>query len=129
MNEKSYNTLLEEDEKPVDYRALIFEYLIHWPYILLFLVLSLIGCYVYLRFQTPVYDINATVLIKQDDQKGGTNASLSALEDMGMLSMARNFDNELEILQSRTLIKKVVNHLNLYVEYSCPNDFGHPSSL
>lgn len=129
MNENNYNTLLEEDEKPVNYKALIFEYLIHWPFILVFLVLSLAGCYVYLRFQAPVYNVNATVLIKQDEQKGGANASLSALEDMGMLSMARNFDNELEILQSRTLIKKVVNHLNLYVDYSQPNDFGYPTTL
>lgn len=122
-----YNNL--EEEKPIDYKALIFEYLIHWPYILLFLVLSLACCYIYLRFQAPVYNVNATVLIKQDEQKSGANASLSALEDMGMLSMARNFDNELEILQSRTLIKKVVNHLNLYVDYSRPNNFGYPTTL
>ena len=36
------------------------------------------------------------------------------MQDFGMLSMTSNFDNELEILKSRTLIKKVVSRLNLY---------------
>lgn len=128
MSEK-YTDFLEEDEKPVDYKALIFEYLIHWPYILAFLILSLAGCYVYLRYQAPVYNVNATVLIKQDDKKSAVNSPLGAMQDFGMLSMASNFDNEMEILQSRTLLKKVVNQLNLYISYSRKNSFGYATSL
>lgn len=128
MNEQ-YTNLLEEDEKPVDYKALVFEYLIHWPYILAFLLLSLAGCYVYLRYQAPVYNVNATVLIKQDDKKSAVNSPLGTIQDFGMLSMASNFDNEMEILQSRTLLKKVVNQLNLYIHYSQKNSFGYATSL
>lgn len=128
MNEQ-YTNLLEEDEKPVDYKALVFEYLIHWPYILAFLILSLAGCYVYLRYQAPVYNVNATVLIKQDDKKSAVNSPLGTIQDFGMLSMASNFDNEMEILQSRTLLKKVVNQLNLYINYSQKNSFGYATSL
>lgn len=128
MNEQ-YTNLLEEDEKPVDYKALVFEYLIHWPYILAFLMLSLVGCYVYLRYQAPVYNVNATVLIKQDDKKSAVNSPLGTIQDFGMLSMASNFDNEMEILQSRTLLKKVVNQLNLYINYSQKNNFGYATSL
>ena len=32
---------------------------------------------------------------------------MGALQDLGMFSMTNNFDNEVEILKSRTLIKKV----------------------
>ena len=127
MNEK-YTDIFEEDEKPVDYKALVFEYLIHWPYILAFLILSLTGCYVYLRYQAPVYNVNASVLIKQDDKKSTANTPLAAMQDFGMLSMANNFDNEVEILQSRTLLKKVVNQLNLYINYSQKNSFGYATS-
>lgn len=128
MNEQ-YTNLLEENEKPVDYKTLVFEYLIHWPYILAFLMISLAGCYVYLRYQAPVYNVNATVLIKQDDKKSAVNSPLGAMQDFGMLSMASNFDNEMEILQSRTLLKKVVNQLNLYINYSQKNSFGYATSL
>ena len=128
MSEK-YTDYHEEEEKPVDYKALIFEYLIHWPYILAFLIMSLVGCYIYLRYQAPIYNVNATVLIKQDDKKSAANTSFAAMQDFGMLSMANNFDNELEILKSRTLLKKVVNQLNLYINYSKKNSFGYATSL
>ena len=36
----------------------------------------------------------------------------------GLYSSINNFDNEVEILQSRTLIKKVVEELDLYINYA-----------
>ena len=56
------------------------------------------------------------MLIKEEDKRSGSgNNPLAAIQDLGMFSMTNNFDNEVEILKSRTLIKKVVNDLNLYV--------------
>ena len=48
---------------------------------------------------------------------------------MGMFSMTNNFDNEVEILKSRTLIKKVVNDLNLYVRVAEKRAFGYAMPL
>ena len=62
-------------------------------------------------------------------QAVGQNASLAAMQDLGMLSMASNFDNEVEILQSRTLLKKVVNTLNLNITYKENRSFGYPIQL
>ena len=50
------------------------------------------------------------ILIKEDDKKS-TNNALSAMQDFGILSMTSNFDNELEILKSRTLIKESHCHV------------------
>ena len=52
-----------------------------------------------------------------------------ALQDLGMFSMTNNFDNEVEILKSRTLIKKVVNHLNLYISVAEERMFGYNTPL
>lgn len=41
-----------------------------------------------------------------------------------MLSMTSNFDNEVEILRSRTLIKKVVNDMGLYIDMEESNALG-----
>ena len=46
-----------------------------------------------------------------------------------MFSMTNNFDNEVEILKSRTLIKKVVNHLNLYISVAEERMFGYNTPL
>ena len=46
-----------------------------------------------------------------------------------MFSMTSNFDNEVEILKSRTLIKKVVSHLNLYINIAQKQPFGYDIPL
>lgn len=129
-NEKYDDLYTTEDEKPIDYKAILFEYLMYWPWFVACLILCLAGAWIYLRYQTPVYNVNATVLIKQDDKtKGSTGNSLTAMQDLGMLSMASNFDNEMEILHSRTLIRKIVNTLGLNISYTEPRSFGYALPL
>ena len=129
-NEKYDDLFTAEDEKPIDYKAILFEYLMFWPWFVACLILCLIGAWGYLRYQTPVYNVNATVLIKQDDKrKSSANSPLATMQDLGMLSMASNFDNEMEILHSRTLIKKVVNTLGLNIRYAEPRSFGYALPL
>lgn len=102
----------------------------YWPWILGSVVVMSIAMYAYLRYKAPVYNVNATVLIKQGDQtKNSTASPMQAMQDLGMLSMASNFDNEVEILRSRTLVKKVVNKLNLYISYKEKQTFRYPADL
>lgn len=58
--EQLYEEFFKKDEKNVDYKAIIFEYLLHWPFIVAFLLLSVIVAYVYLRYQAPVYSVNVS---------------------------------------------------------------------
>lgn len=126
MKKELYDEFFQEDEKRVDYKAILFEYLLYWPVIVSVLVLFLGGAYVYLRYRTPVYSVSSTVLIKQGDKtKPNSSSALASMQDLGMLSMANNFDNELEILQAYTLIKKVVTTLNLYIDYTADGGFGY----
>lgn len=130
MKEEQLNDFYPEEEKAVDYKTIIFEYLLYWPVILTFLVLTLAGAYVYLRYQAPVYSVSSTVLIKQGDKtKYNASSALASMQDLGMLSMANNFDNELEILRSYTLTKKVVDALNLYIDYKEDGGFGYDHIL
>ena len=130
MKEEQLNDFYPEEEKAVDYKTIIFEYLLYWPVILTFLVLTMAGAYVYLRYQAPVYSVSSTVLIKQGDKtKYNASSALASMQDLGMLSMANNFDNELEILRSYTLTKKVVDALNLYIDYKEDGGFGYDHIL
>ncbi|MFR8655935.1 MAG: GumC family protein, partial [Bacteroides caccae] len=48
------------------------------------------------------------------------------LEDMGLsglMTSSKNIDNELEVLRSKTLVKEVVNQLNLYITYKDEDEF------
>lgn len=124
--EQLYEELFDSGKRKVDYRAMMVDYVLRWPFILGFLVLSLVGAYVYLRYQAPVYGIDSTVMIKQGDKTKSTAATaLASMQDLGTMSMANNFDNEIEILQSYSLIKKVVKSQNLYVTYFDKRKFGY----
>lgn len=123
VNERQCET---EDEK-IDIQQLLFKYIIHWPWFVGAVLVCLIGAWIYLRMATPVYNISATVLIK-DDKKGGNTGSMVGLEELGLsglISSSQNIDNELEVLRSKTLVKEVINLLNLYVSYT--DEDGFPS--
>ena len=129
MKEELYTDNFENSEKPVDYKAILLDYLMYWPWIVGCAVVALAACFVYLRFKAPTYNVNATVLIKEGDQNRrglfGGNSMLDDMQSLGMMSMASNFDNEVEILHSRNLVLKVVERLNLYIRYSQPQTFSY----
>ena len=115
----------EADDEQVDIQELLFKYIIHWPWFVGAVLVCLIGAWIYLRMATPVYNISATVIIK-DDKKGGNTGSMAGLEELGLSGLtgsSQNIDNELEVLRSKTLVKEVVNLLNLYVSYTDEDEF------
>lgn len=130
---KNTPQLEQTSEESVNLYALFFKFFAYWPWFIVSVVGCLLLAFVYLRYQTPVYNISASVLIKEQDARSkamvGTNGALGALQDIGGFSMTSNFDNELEILKSRTLIRKVVADLNLYINTQQKRAFGYAPSL
>ena len=125
MKETDFNEAQESKEENIDVKELLFKYLIHWPWFVGAVVACLIAAWVYLYVSTPVYNISATVLIK-DDKKGGSAGMLSGLESLGldgMISSSQNIDNEIEVLRSKTIVKEVVEDLGLYISYTDEDEF------
>ena len=130
MIDEKNNTVEVQEEQELDLGALFFKYLFYWKWFVASVVLCCALAFIYLRFQTPIYQISSSVLIKEDEKKGGAiNSPLASMQDLGMLSMTSNFDNEVEILKSRTLVKKVVKDLELYVDVAQPRTFGYAAPL
>ena len=130
---KNTPQLEQISEEPLNLYALFFKFFAYWPWFIVSVVGCLLLAFVYLRYQAPVYNISASVLIKEQDARSkammGTNGALGALQDIGGFSMTSNFDNEIEILKSRTLIRKVVTDLNLYINTQQQRTFGYAPSL
>lgn len=123
MAEDLKNYLAEDEETSgFDYKTFLVKLLMYWPWIVGSVAIFLIGAFFYLKTLTPLYTVSSSVLIK--DNNGKTNGSEASLADLGFVtSSTQNFDNELEILRSRTLLKKVVTNLDLYISYSLPGQF------
>ena len=124
MKEDLYDDLYEEKEEKIDFHAMLFRYIIRWPWFVASIILCLAGAWLYLRQTTPVYNISASVVIKDDKKGGNSGGNLTALEGLGLVSSVSNIDNEIEILRSKTLVKHVVSELNLYTTYTAKGSFN-----
>ena len=124
MKENLYDDLYQEEkEKKTDLKTVFFKYIIHWPWFIACILLWVAGAWLYLRYTAPVYNISASVIIKDNDKNSKASNGMADLEDLGFYSSISNFDNEVEILKSRTLIKKVIEELDLYINYTAKSSF------
>jgi len=112
----------EQDEEKINYQELLFRYIIHWPWFVASVLVCLIGAWVYLHFQTPVYQVSASIMIK-DDKKGSGSTDLGNLGIGGVITSTQGIDNEIEVLRSKTILKEVVNNLELYITYYDEDEF------
>ena len=125
MIDERKDKLGEQSEEQVNIQELLFRYLIHWPWFVVSIIICIACAWGYLRLTTPIYNISATVLIK-DEKKGGGASMSSDLEKMGLegfVSSSSNVDNEIEVLRSKSLAREVVNNLGLFVTYMDEDEF------
>lgn len=114
----------QEEESDFNLKELLYKYLSYWKWFLLSLTIALCAAFVYLRYQTPVYSIKSSILIK-DEEKGPD----AMLKELDLFSSNKVIDNEIEILKSYTLMEKVVTDLNLHVNYFTKENFSKEEEL
>lgn len=125
MVEEGKEKMRAQSEEQINIQEILFRYLIHWPWFVVSVIVCVALAWGYLRLTTPVYNISATVLIKDEKKGGGANMS-SELEKMGLngfVSSSSNIENEIEVLSSRTLAREVVGSLGLFVTYMDKDEF------
>lgn len=122
MPQKTFQTndVVEEQDSGFNYREILDAAILHWHWF----AISIIGClfvaFLYLRCKSPVYSTWAEVLIKEDDpyKRRMSGGGLADFTQLGVLTNSNGFDNEVEILGSKTLARRAVTNLKLYVRYS-----------
>ena len=100
-NSKEENSILQ----------LILKYVPYWPLFLLFFLLSSVAAYFYLRYTIPQYEAYAAIIIK-DEKKGNDDSKM--MESLDLINTKKIIENEIEVLQSRSLMVSVVKKLHLY---------------
>lgn len=100
-------------EEEFDLMGLLFRYLRYWYWFIAAVVISLGWAYIELKKTTPIYVVNATLLIKDEKiRKQGEDV----IQDLSVIAN-KQIENEIEVLKSRTLLGKVIDSLNLGVSY------------
>jgi tyrosine-protein kinase Etk/Wzc len=98
-----------------DLRVVLTKYIYHWPLFFIGIIIALAGAYLYLYSANPVYEISATILVK--DEKKSPQQEKSVLPELDQTSSPKNAETEIEILKSKKLISEVVNQLQLWISY------------
>jgi capsular exopolysaccharide synthesis family protein len=105
---------VKNDANSLSIRDLFYKYLRFLPLFVLCLALSLLGAYIYLRYATLVYQASGTLVIQNDNKSAAGN---DKIEQLMVSDGNKNIQNEIEYLQSRPLMERVVKELNLNFSY------------
>ncbi|MGL5979833.1 MAG: GumC family protein [Phocaeicola sp.] len=113
---EDFNTPLpdESTDELIDFRQLLHMVMAYWYWFAASVICCVAVAFLYLQFTTPIYEVHNSIMIKDNQKSGG---GVSEAEALGFFNSTSNFDNEMAIIQSYTLICKVVEELNLYVRY------------
>ncbi len=109
MQSNTRNLADQPDENLI--QQLITKYLPYWPVFLLTMAFAIGLAYTYINFTIPIYEANATLIIK-DEKKGNEDSKLT--ESLDQISSKKTVENEVEVIQSRKLMYDVVKNLGLY---------------
>ena len=117
------NNMFEEDGFSV--KRIISYAFAYWKLILASLVLCLVVAFVYLRISVPKYQVMAKILL-QDTEKGTFMSQADMLADFGFQAQNTNVENEIEVINSVSVVRGAVADAELYVSYSLPGFENRP---
>ena len=107
----------KNQEDGLDIKEQFDNYLKHWIWFVISILICTTIALLYLRYTVPQYQASATILVK-DEKKGSLESELSAFSDLGLTKgIKSNVDNEIEIIKSFSIIKSAVKKLNFNVFY------------
>ena len=103
------NTYISQsNDEEINLKELLYNYLLYWPWILASAFIFAVGGYFYVKSQVNIFESTAAVLVK-DTKKGGVGGmDLDIFSDLGIGGGNSNLYNEIEVFNSRTLLREVV---------------------
>jgi len=97
------------------------KYIPYWPVFLLILAACLAVAWYKIKISNPVYLSSTSIMIKEKKKGPDETKVIESLNPL--LTPEKVIENEIEILQSRSLMMEVVKNLNLYAPISDEGKF------
>lgn len=120
----NYFDQLDDDlrEEPINWRDIFEKLVSHWKWFVVSIILSIIAGFVFVRMQPDVYEVKSSLLVIDQSRSGQMNemSVLKQLDAAGLRSSGSTamINNEDKVLTSTTLMKRVVDELELHTTYT-----------
>jgi len=106
----------QQDNQEFDYIKLLFHCLHYWYWFVLCAALCVGLAVLFLQMKTNVHSISSTIMIRTDNNMSRSSLQTDMLELMGYQT-SKIIGDEIQIIQSHTIMEQVVRSLNLQTEY------------
>ena len=101
--------ILNNEAESFNLKNEISYYLFFWPWFLMSIVMALLASYTYLRYTPNIYSSSAQVQITKSD----ASSSFLTTEVTSLFGTRVNVENDISVMTSNFILKKVVKQLNL----------------
>ncbi len=113
----------EESGNEFNIGLLLHHFLLNWKMFAISVVACLLVAAFYVYNTTRVYQVSAKILL-QDANKGSFASQMDFLSDFGYQGANSNVENEIEVINSMSVVSGAVANAGLYISYSCPKFIG-----
>ncbi|MGM9476219.1 GumC family protein [Pedobacter sp. GSP4] len=108
-----------DEEDNINLKDIFVKLFDKWTWFLYSIIICVIVAFLYIRYTPPTYQINAKILVNDNEKGGAIGKQSSGLMDLGgLLGSNNSVDNEAEILKTRFLMEQVVRQMQLNIIYS-----------
>lgn len=108
----------ENSEETISVMEIVLRFVRYWKWFVAGIAIALVFVFLYLRYTTPVYNIVSSIILKEAKNQR-FEPSIGGMEGLQLsgLGAVSNLENEIYVLQSRSMIRNVINRLSLHTSY------------
>ena len=103
----------DNENEEIDLKEILYKGIEYWRWFVVGIVLALLLAFFYLWQATPIYEVEAKVIVNEEGQP---TVNLGGMEQFLMMRTPKgNLDNEIEFIQSHSSILTAIEELGLYI--------------
>ena len=96
-------------KEAINFTELIEPFTKRWYFYILALIISLSSVYLYVRYTIPIYLNSASIIINEENGKGG-NGNINVLEELELVPSSSNLMNEM----GSNIFYKLLHNIKIY---------------
>ena len=96
-------------------QRLLYRILPFWPLVVLALALGVVGARIYLRYQVPVYQAKARLVVNDETQQ--KSANLNEIIKLDTRNVSNETEREMQVLGSKDLLTQLAIKMQLNISY------------